>query len=252
MPRAMITGASAGLGAEFARQLAARGHDLVLVARDQDRLELLAAELRARHRIAVEVLAVDLVAPDGIAAAELRAATSTNPIDVLVNNAGFGLRDDFESTSIDDELRLLELLVTAPLRLAHSALGPMLERGSGAIINIASVAAFTPRGSYGAAKSWVLSFSRWANLHYRARGVRVTAVAPGFVRTEFHQRMRVGTSVVPGFMWLRAETVVRLALVHSDRGRAVSIPTVRYRVVVALLRILPARWTASGDLRNLD
>ena len=248
----MITGASAGLGAEFARQLAQRGYDLVLVARDRERLELLGTELRARNNVAVEVLAADLVEPQGIAAVELRAATSTDRIDLLVNNAGFGLRAEFEENSIDDELRLLELLVTVPMRLAHSALLPMLDRGSGAIINIASVAAFTPRGTYGAAKSWVLSFSRWANLRYRDRGVRVTAVAPGFVRTEFHERMRVGTATVPRFLWLSAERVVRVALRDSDRGRAVSIPTARYRVLVAVLRILPSRWAAAGTLRSLD
>jgi short-subunit dehydrogenase len=252
MPRAMITGASAGLGAEFARQLAARGHDLVLVARDGDRLGTLAADLRARYAVTVEVLAADLVEAQGIESVELRLAASTKPIDILVNNAGFGLRADFEDNTLDDELRLLELLVTAPLRLMHGALAPMLQRGSGTIINIASVAAFTPRGSYGAAKSWVLSFSRWANVHYRDRGVRVTAVAPGFVRTEFHDRMRVQTGTVPAFLWLPAERVVRLALRDSDRGRAVSIPTARYRVLVALLRILPPRWAVSGTLRARD
>jgi short-subunit dehydrogenase len=252
MPTAMITGASAGIGAEFARQLAARGNDLVLVARDEARLDALAGELRERFGVTAEVLAVDLVTPQGIAAAEARASTSTKPIDVLVNNAGFGLRDEFDENTLDDELRLLALLVTAPLRLAHGALQPMLERGSGTIINIASVAAFTPRGSYGAAKSWVLSFSRWANLHYRGRGVTVTAVAPGFVRTEFHSRMRVGTRTVPGFLWLPADRVVRLALRDADRGRAVSIPTVRYRLLVGLLRVLPSRVAATGSLRGSD
>jgi short-subunit dehydrogenase len=252
MPRALITGASAGIGAEFARQLAARGIDLVLIARDRDRLELLASELRSRYAVTVEVLAADLVTTEGLAEAERRVATSTDPIDILVNNAGFGLRADFESTSLEDELRLLELLVTAPLHLSHRVLVPMLARGSGTIINIGSVAAYSPRGTYGAAKSWVLSFSRWAHVHYRDRGVRVTAVMPGFVRTEFHERMRVGTSTVPAVLWLSAERVVRLALRDVDRGRAVSIPTVRYRILVFLLRVLPSRWAASGNLRALD
>jgi uncharacterized protein len=137
------------------------------------------------------------------------------------------------------------------MRLMHAALQQMLPRGSGVILNVASVAGFTPRGSYGAAKAWLLSFSRWANLHYRPRGITVTALAPGLVRTEFHQRMGVRTDTLPGFAWLDAERVVRIALRHAARGRAVSVPTLRYKLAVALARALPDRFSAAGTLHRL-
>jgi short-subunit dehydrogenase len=247
---ALITGATAGIGAEFARQLAATGFDLVLVARDRDRLEQCAAELRATHAIRVEVLAADLVSRHDLAAVEARVAASDDRVTMLVNNAGFGLQKSFEENPIDEEQRLLDLLVTAPMRLAHAALGQMLAARSGTIVNIASVAGFTPRGTYGAAKAWVLSFSRWANISYRARGISVTAVAPGFVHTEFHDRMDVSKEGVPGFLWLEAETLVRLALRDVARGRALSIPTARYKLVVLLTRVLPKRLVAAGALRG--
>lgn len=250
MPIALITGATAGIGAEFARQFGARGNDLVLVARDAARLGSFAAELREQHSVAVEILPADLLTPDGLAAVEARVAATTDPVDVLVNNAGFGLRKPFDDNTIDDEQRHLDLLVAVPMRLSHAALRQMLPRRSGTIANIASVAGFTPRGTYGAAKAWMLSFSRWANIHYRPLGVRVTAVAPGFVRTEFHARMQVRTDTVPGFMWLDAHTLVRLALRDIDRGKAVSVPTLRYKTVVFLSRILPPKLLAAGALRG--
>lgn len=248
MTRALVTGSTAGIGAEFARQLAAKHHDLVLVARNADRLEKMADELRSRYSIAVEVMVADLQLPTGIAAVEARVESRENPVDVLVNNAGYGLRHPFDENVIDDERRLLDLLVTVPMRLSHAALRQMLPRRSGTIINIASVAGFVPRGTYGAAKAWLLSFSRWANIAYRARGVTVTAVAPGFVRTEFHERMAVRSDTVPAFLWLDVSTVVRIALRDVARGKAVSVPTLRYRIIVGLGRLLPLRLAAAGAL----
>jgi short-subunit dehydrogenase len=169
---------------------------------------------------------------------------------MLVNNAGFGLRKPFDENGVDDEQRLLDLLVTVPMRLSHAALAQMLAHGSGTIVNIASVAGFTPRGTYGAAKAWVLSFSRWANIAYRPRGVSVTAVAPGFVHTEFHDRMEVSKKSVPPFLWLDAETLVRIALTDISRGKAVSVPTVRYKIVVLLSALLPKGIVAKGALRG--
>ncbi len=250
-PRALITGATAGIGAEFARQLAASGHDLVLVARDEARLRERASELSAEYGVAVEVLAADLVDRADLAVVEARLATSgADRVTVLVNNAGFGLLKPFDDNPVDDEQQLLDLLVTAPMRLAHSALGQMLGSGSGTIVNLASVAGYTPRGTYGASKAWILSFSRWANLSYRRRGITVTAVAPGFVHTEFHDRMNVSKDGVPAFLWLDASTLVRLALRDVARGRAVSIPTLRYKIVVALAGLLPKRIVATGALRG--
>jgi short-subunit dehydrogenase len=249
MARALITGATAGIGAEFAHQLAARGDDVVLVARDSARLDASADRLRRECAVDVEVLVADLLTPDGRAAVERRCAATHNPIDVLVNNAGFGLSGEFEANPVDEEQQLLDLLVTVPMRLAHAALQQMLPRRHGTIINIASVAGFLPRGTYGAAKAWVISFSRSANLAYRRRGVTVTAIAPGFVRTEFHRRMQVHTNNIPAPMWLSARTLVRLALVDVARGRAVSVPTVRYKILMAVCRVLPARVLAAGTLR---
>jgi short-subunit dehydrogenase len=238
--RALITGATAGIGAEFARQLAAAGLDLVLVGRDENRLERFAAELREAYDVEVEVLPADLLTTVGVKAAEARVGASVNRIDVLVNNAGFGLPKPFDENPVDAELELLSLLVEVPLRLTHAALAHMLPAGNGVVINIASVAGYTPRGTYSAAKAWLLSFSRWANLAYKRRGVTVSAIAPGFVRTEFHQRMGLAPQHrVPEPLWLRADDVVRIALRDVARGRAVSIPTLRYKVLATAARITP-------------
>ncbi|MGV8884027.1 MAG: SDR family NAD(P)-dependent oxidoreductase [Microbacteriaceae bacterium] len=247
---ALITGATAGIGAEFARQLARHGFDLVLVARDRERLEAKAAELSDAHGIYATALVADLMTPEGLARVEERLSATSTPIDLLVNNAGFGLRNAFDVNSLADELGHLDLLVTVPMRLCHVALQQMLPRSTGTIINIASVAGFTPRGTYGAAKAWVLSFSRWANIYYRPRGITVTAVAPGFVHTEFHDRMHVSKDSVPSFMWLTAEQLVTGALRDVAHGKAISVPSLRYKVVVWLAGWLPTRVVAAGALRG--
>ncbi|MFG6403337.1 MULTISPECIES: SDR family NAD(P)-dependent oxidoreductase [unclassified Microbacterium] len=243
---ALITGASSGLGAEFARQLAARGMDLVLVARDRSALDAVANEVRAAHAVEVEVLAADLLDPEQRDTVVSRAADPQHPIDMLVDNAGFGLSLAFEDTPVEDEVRHLALHVEVPLRLMRAVLPGMLARGSGRIINVASVAGFVPRGTYGAAKAWLLSFSRWANVRYRGDGVTVTAVAPGFVHTNFHERLGLppGQEGVPRGMWLNAPDVVAEALRDAARGRSVSIPSLRYKVLVALSRVLPDRIVA--------
>jgi short-subunit dehydrogenase len=174
---ALITGASSGLGAEFARQLAERGADLVLVARDSEALEEVAAGLRTS--VEVEVLVADLTVPQQRDQVVKRLQDEQRPIEVLVNNAGYGLPLAFERNDIEDEVRHLGLHVEAPMRLVHAALGPMLERRSGRIINVASVAGFIPRSTYGAVKAWSISFSRWANVRYAPRGVTVTVVCLG-------------------------------------------------------------------------
>lgn len=239
MATALITGASSGLGAEFARQLAARGAGLVLVARARAALDEVAAEIREAHGVDVEVLAADLLDADAVATVEQRLAAGG--IDVLVNNAGFGLDLAFEKNAVDDEVRHLRLHVEAAMRLMHAALPAMLERGSGRVVNVASVAGFVPRGTYGAVKSWLISFSRWANVVYAPRGVTVTAVCPGFVHTDFHARLGLppGQEGVPNGMWLDAATVVREGLRDAARGRSVSVPSWRYKSLVAASRLLP-------------
>lgn len=238
MTLALVTGATAGIGAEYARQLAARGMDLVLVARDVDRLQALAATLTDQHGIAVEVLPADLLDEEQCARVERRVAASDHPVDYLVNNAGFGLAQQFDEASIGDELRQFDLLARVPLRLIHAALSQMLPRRSGTIVTVSSSAAFGPLGSYSAAKAWSISFSRWANAYYRSSGVAVSAVAPGFVRTEFHERMKVSReSMAPNALWMNVDTLVRQALRDVDRGKAISVPTLRYKVIVGVMGI---------------
>ncbi|WGD38264.1 SDR family oxidoreductase [Lysinibacter sp. HNR] len=238
---ALITGATAGIGAEFARQLARRGWNLVLVARNAERLEHIADDLQQRFQINVEVITADLTQQEQLKTVENRLRDRARPIELLVNNAGFGLKKPFEQNDLEEEQSHLDILLRVPMRLTHAVLPGMLERGKGRIISVASVAGFIPSGTYGASKAWVISFSRWANIFYRARGVKITALCPGFVRTEFHDRMRVSTEQIPEWMWLSPEQVVWEGLRDNYRGRAVSVPSARYKIAVALTRVLPAR-----------
>jgi uncharacterized protein len=236
---ALVTGPTAGIGKSFAHQLAQQGYDLVLVARDRDRLDSEAAELRSAYGVGVEVLAADLVDREQLATVAARLADPTRPVDLLVNNAGFGLKKRFLDNSVEDEQAMLDVLVTAVMRLSHAALGPMSERGSGGVINVSSVAAFLPRGSYSAAKAWVNSFSEWAANEYRAQGVTVTCLCPGFTKTEFHERMNVGRGSAPDFMWLDPDDLVADALKDHAKGRTFSIPGAQYKTIVTGTKLVP-------------
>src|SRR5215218_2320224 len=233
-PLALVTGATSGLGLEFAAQLAGSGHDLVLVARNGARLADRARELHGRYGVDVQVIAADLAEHAGLARVEARVSATKRPVSVLVNNAGHGLLRPFELNTVAEEEDLLNVHVRAPLRLLHAALPQMLARRQGIILNVASVAAYTPRGTYSAAKTWLVSFTRWANWQYRRRGITVTAVAPGFVHTEFHQRMGAQKERVPRVLWLDPPRVVRSALRAAERGKAVTVPSIRYKVIVGL------------------
>jgi uncharacterized protein len=252
MVTALITGASSGLGAEFAAQLAARGADLVLVARTRAALEDVAADLHERFGVACEVLVADLAKEKDVTKVAERVADRERPIEVLVNNAGYGLALEFDENDVDDEVRHLRVHNEATMRLMHAALGSMGERGHGRIVNIASVAAFLPRGTYGAVKAWTVHFSRWANAVYGPRGVTVTAVCPGFVHTNFHERLGLppGEEGVPPWMWLHAPAVVSEALRDVARGRSVSIPSLRYKLLARLAQVLPDRITAPMGVRG--
>lgn len=251
MPTALITGASAGLGAEFARQLARRRGDLILVARSADALEAFAAELRSEYGVAVEVLVADLSEEEGVSRVAERLRDTSDPVDLLVNNAGFGLPLQFADNDIDDEVRHLRVHVEASMRLMHAALQSMRGRG-GRIINVASVAGFISRSTYSACKAWLIGFSRWANAEYARDGVTVTALCPGFTHTSFHERMglAVGQEGVPGLLWLDAPSVVRTGLRDAARGKPVSIPSLRYKVVVAVARVLPQSLTSAVARRG--
>lgn len=251
MPLALITGASAGLGAEFARQLASKGADLILVARSAESLDALAAELRAAHGVDVQTMPADLTDEHDVRRVAERLADAAQPVDLLVNNAGFGLPLRFADNDIDHEVRHLRIHVEAPMRLMHAALRSMRGRG-GRIINVASVAGFISRSTYSACKQWLIGFSRWANAEYAADGVSVTALCPGFTHTTFHERMGLapGHEGIPAIGWLNADHVVREGLRDAARGRAVSIPSLRYKAVVALTKVLPTSLTARAARRG--
>lgn len=238
--RALVTGATAGIGLEFARQLAARDHDLVLVARNAERLEEVAAELRATYGVTAEVLRADLVDREQLALVEARLADPNSPVDLLVNNAGFGLKGRFLDNTVEQEQAHLDVLVVAVMRLCHAALGQMVGRGSGQVVNVSSVAGFLPRGTYSAAKAYVTRFSEWAHHEYAPQGVQVMALCPGFVRTEFHERMDVGRDSAPGFLWMDAPDLVAAALADLEAGKAVSVPGLRYKAIVTGARYVPS------------
>jgi len=239
MPTALVTGATAGIGLEFARQLAARGHNLVLVARDTERLESVAGTLQATYGVGAEVLTADLTDRSGLALVEDRVASSDRPVELVVNNAGFGLKRRFLDNDVEQEQAMLDVLVVAVMRLSHAALGAMSKRGSGGIINVSSVAAFLPRGTYSAAKAYVNSFGAWAANEYRPRGVTVTTLCPGFTKTEFHERMDVRRG--SGYLWLEADFLVAKCLEDFDKGRAMSIPGRQYQAITTAARIVPTR-----------
>ncbi|MFC4149113.1 SDR family NAD(P)-dependent oxidoreductase [Micromonospora mangrovi] len=241
--RALITGATAGIGAAFADRLAAEGWDLVLVARDRASLDATAAELADRHGREVEPLPADLSTDDGCARVEQRLAEGS-PVELLVNNAGISLNTSFLRSAVGDEARLLRLNVLAVLRLTHAALGPMVERGRGTVINVSSVAGFgpvMPGSTYSASKAWVTNFSESIAASVAPLGVRVMALCPGYTRTGYHERAGIDMSRTPAWMWLRADEVVDEALRDLRKGKVVSVPTWKYKLAVAGLRHAPRR-----------
>ncbi|WP_130014488.1 SDR family NAD(P)-dependent oxidoreductase [Serinicoccus sediminis] len=245
MGTALVTGASAGLGREFAAQLARRGHDLVLVARDEGRLTALADELIARHGVGVEVLPADLSDRAALGRVADRVADRDRPVDLVVNNAGFGSRRGFVRGDLAEEEAALDLMVRAVMVLSHAAGGAMRERRRGAILNVSSVASFAVMGHYSAIKSYVTVFSEALATELAPHGVTVTALCPGFVHTEFHDRAEMNMSRLPDALWLDAGDVVRTALEDVARGTVVSVPSVTYRSLVGVLRVAPRRLTRS-------
>jgi short-subunit dehydrogenase len=245
---ALITGASSGIGAAFARRLASDGCGLVLVARDADRLRQLADELAAKHGTTVEVATADLANRVQLAKVEARLSDPEHPVELLVNNAGFSLGRRFLRTTIEEQERLLDVLVRAVQRLTYAALPGMVDRGRGAVVNISSVASYVPQSTYGAAKAWVTSFSEALAVEMRGTGVQVMAVLPGYTRTEFQQRAGIGIRG-PRMLWLSADRVVDDALRDLNRGRILSIPSKRYRVLATLSRLSP-RWIVTALTRR--
>ncbi|VTR78373.1 SDR family NAD(P)-dependent oxidoreductase [Cellulomonas hominis] len=240
MGTALITGASAGLGLEFAWQLATARHDVVLVARDTERLERLAAQLRAAAGIHAEVLTADLTDRADLERVADRLRATERPVGLLVNNAGLGLGQRFVGGDLAREESALDLMVKAVLVLSHAAAGAMTERGRGAILNVASVAALMASGTYSAHKAWVRTFTEGLAVELAGTGVTATALCPGLTHTEFHERAGLrGSDSYPELAWLGADRVVATALADVRRGAVISTPSLRYRVASGVLRALP-------------
>lgn len=244
-PLALITGASAGIGAAFARAYARRGHDLALVARRKDRLDSLAAELSAAHRIEAFAVPADLAGFEAWRPVLDEVAAHGRSVDVLVNNAGFGIAQSFTGVPWDRQRDFLMTLVVNACGLAYGVIPPMVERGGGAIINVASLAGFSPGAPghtlYPGAKSLAIKFSQALDAEYRAKGLRVTAVCPGFTLTEFAEVN--GTKAImdeaPRRFFQTADEVAEIAIAANVRGKVVVVPGWRNRLAAALLHYLP-------------
>lgn len=239
MSTALVTGATAGIGREFVRQLAERGHDVVLVARDRARLENVSDEIQRTYQVRTEILVADLGDRAQAGKVAERLADEARPVDLLVNNAGYALARPFLENDVEVEEELLEVLCRSVLVLSHAAARSMRGRGHGAIVNVSSVASFAAMGSYSAAKSWVTVFSEGLATELAGTGVSVTALCPGFTHTEFHERARLNMSRLPASLWLEPDAVVRACLADVSRGRALSVPGAQYKALVAMLRLVP-------------
>lgn len=242
MTTALVTGASVGIGAAFCRELARTGHHLVIVARSGPALEALAADLRSRYAVHVETLVADLSVRADVERVADRLRTDRfehRAVDLLVNNAGFGLAEAFLDSDLAEEERALEVMVHAVLVLSHAAGRQMRDRGSGAIINVSSVAGFVSMSSYSAIKAWVTTFSEALATELRGSGVSVTALCPGFTRSQFHSRANLNMSKLPDFLWLDPDDLVKACLADARQGRVVSVPGPVYKVLTGAVRVLP-------------
>jgi short-subunit dehydrogenase len=253
--RALITGASGGIGAAFASALAQRGMDLVVVARDRERLAELAQRLRDRHAVAVEILPADLTDRAQRRAVELRAAAPS--LEVLVNAAGLAAVGRYAELAPEAAEQQIALNFIAVVRLTRAALPGMIARRRGTIINVSSIAAFVPArfaATYAATKASLNSFSESLHEELRNTGVQIQVLCPGFTRTAFVERAGADGSVIPAFAWMTPEAVVAASLAALPRGRVVCVPGLCNRVLTTLLTALPRRWarrlTGAGAKRG--
>jgi len=239
MATALVTGATSGIGAAYAKLLAKERFDLVLVARDLSRLNAYAKELNKTYKIKVETLQADLTKPAQLAKVEKRLSNKAKPIEVLINNAGFGIKQSFTDSEIKKEQELLDVLVTAPMRLTHAVLTQMLKRDSGVIVNVSSVASWIAGGTYSAAKSYLTVFSEYLNTELKGTNIKISALCPGFTRTEFHQRGKMRMSGLPNFMWLSSDQVVAKSWKYAKAGKAICIPGWQYLLLSTIARVAP-------------
>jgi hypothetical protein len=240
---AVVTGASSGIGEVYAQRLAAQGYDLLLVARRKERLELLASSLAGKFGIRAEALPADLSKDEELRAVENR-IIAADRLTMLVNNAGFGIRGLFQESDLERQEEMHRLHIIATMRLTHAALGGMMARGRGVIVNVSSVAAFSQspwNTTYSATKTWMNSFTEALAVELKTLGapIQLQALCPGFTVTEFHDAMGVSRSIIPEGWWLTSEDVVDASLRGIERNKLIVIPGWRYRVYVFLLAFIP-------------
>ena len=234
---ALVTGATAGIGESFTRMLASKGFNIALVARDEARLHERAAGLREKYGVQTFVLPADLATDQGCKSVE--EYLKEFEIEVLINNAGFGINKLFTMSAIDAEQGLLDVLVRTPMRLMHVVLPQMKARNSGTIINVSSVASLIAGGTYSASKSYLTVLSESLHTELRGTNVKISALCPGFTRTEFHERGRMKMKGLPEFMWLDSDQLVARSWSDAQSGKAVSIPGWQYKLLVGFISILP-------------
>jgi len=234
---ALVTGATAGIGESFTRLLAAKGFNLVLVARDEARLHERAAGLKENFGAESVVIVADLATEAGCAKVEdyIRA----NEIEVLINNAGFGINKAFTRSDLAKEEEVLKVLVRTPMRLMHVVLPAMKERNSGVVINVSSIAGFIAGGAYSASKAYLTVLSESLSTELSATNIKICALCPGFTRTEFHQRGRMKMAGLPNFMWLNSDFLVAKAWKDAISGKPVSIPGWQYKTLVGIISMVP-------------
>lgn len=239
MSTALVTGATAGIGASFVEALASRGDDLVLVARDATRLEAMADDLRRRHGVTVDILPADLGQKPDVARVAERIGALDRPIDVVVNNAGFGMVQPILAPDLDEHERAWAVMGEAVVALSNAAGRAMRARGAGQIINVASLAGWIAQGDYSAIKSYVKVYTESLAAELHGTGVHVTALCPGWVHTEFHERASINTRKLPSWVWVSADRCVAEALADSDAGKVLSLPTWKWKVAGFALQHLP-------------
>jgi len=234
---ALVTGATAGIGESFTRLLAENNYNIVLVARDMPRLQERASQLQSQFNVQTRIIQADLSTDAGCAAVE--EYITNNQIDVLINNAGFGINKAFTMSELKAEQEMFDVLVRTPMRLMHIVLPGMKQRNKGVLINVSSVAGYIAGGSYSAAKSYLTVISESLHTELAGTNVKISALCPGFTRTEFHQRGRMSMKGLPSFMWLNSDRLVAKAWSDALKGKAVSIPGWQYQLLVFVIHSLP-------------